>query len=205
MEVEARPVRRMAADAVTAVIGMGPAAARRATERVLDDHPDVDQVVVVGVAGGVDPALQIGDLVVPDVVVDRESGAEFRHTPLGGEATKGALLTGTVPIFDSEVMRALPAEGVVAVDMETAAVADVCEARGVGWSVYRAVSDRPADGLVDERVAAMMRADGSADLGAVARYQVARPWKVTALARLGRDLGTATKAAARAAVAAGGR
>jgi nucleoside phosphorylase len=38
--------------------------------------------------------------------------------------------------------------------METAAVAEVCEERGVPWSVVRAISDRASDGSVDAEVLA---------------------------------------------------
>jgi adenosylhomocysteine nucleosidase len=198
MDVERKPLARLLpADALIEVIGVGPAAARRATEAVLAANA-VDHVVVVGVAGGVDPALQIGDVVIPAVVVDRDTGMEYRHAPIGGAATKGTLLTCTEPILDMAVVDTL--RGVVALDMETAAVAEVCEAHGVAWSVFRAISDRPADGLVDARVAALARPDGTPDLPAVARYVASRPWVVPKLARLAKDLKKATTAAASAAV-----
>ena len=206
MDLELRPLRKLLpGDAVTRVIGVGPGPARRATEALLD-QVSVDHVVVVGVAGGVDPSLAVGDVVMPEVVVHRETGATYRHRPVDGRSTRGTLLTCTEPILDMAVIDALPEQGVVALDMETAAVAEVCERNGVPWSVFRAISDRPADGLVDADVAALARADGRPDLPAVARYLARRPWAVTRLARLGRDLGKATTAAARAAVEAmGGR
>jgi adenosylhomocysteine nucleosidase len=186
-------------DVVATVIGVGPPAARRVTESVLASG-DIDRVIVVGVAGGVDPALSIGDVVVPALVVDRATGAAHPPAPLGDRVGSGTLLTCEEAIFDMTIISVLPADGVVAVDMETAAVAEVCEARGVPWSVFRGISDRPADGLVDARVAALARPDGSPDLPAVARYVAARPWVVPKLARLGRDLKKATTAAAGAAV-----
>jgi adenosylhomocysteine nucleosidase len=204
MELELRPLARMLPpDAVTAVIGVGPEPARRATEAVLAANT-VDHVVVVGVAGGVDPTLRIGDVVMPALVVHRETGARHRHHPVDGRATAGTLLTCTEPILDLAVIATLCEQDVVALDMETAAVAEVCEAAGVGWSVFRAISDRPSDGLVDADVAALARTDGSPDLPAVARYVVRRRWAVPTLARLGRDLCTATMAAARAAMEATG-
>lgn len=205
MDLEMRPLTRLLpADSATAVVGVGPVRARRATERLLASHR-LDHVVVVGVAGGVDPALQIGDVVMPRLVVDRSSGREHAHDPIGGAPTNGTLLTCAEAIFDMTIIETLRAQGIVAVDMETAAVAEACEARGIGWSVFRGISDRPADGLVDERVAALARPDGSPDLGAVARYLARRPWAATTLARLGHDLKQATTAAARAAVQAVGR
>ncbi len=50
-------------------------------------------------------------------------------------------------ITDLDELAALHAErGVVALDMETAAIAHACEQRGVPWSVFRAISDRSSDG-----------------------------------------------------------
>src|SRR5688572_4172147 len=104
MDLELRPLARLLpVDAVTRVIGVGPEPARAATESVLADG-GIDQVVVVGVAGAVDPTLQIGDLVMPDLVVHRETGAVHQHRPPDGRATKGTLLTCTEPIFDMAVM-----------------------------------------------------------------------------------------------------
>jgi hypothetical protein len=48
----------------------------------------------------------------------------------------------------------------------------------------------------------MAKPDGSPNVAAVVRYVVTHPHKIPMLARLGRDLNTATTAAARAAVAA---
>ena len=49
----------------------------------------------------------------------------------------------------------------MAVDMETSAIAAVCEAKGVSWSVFRSISDHVGDAIVDEAVLGMMRPDGA--------------------------------------------
>ena len=49
----------------------------------------------------------------------------------------------------------------LALDMETAAVAKVCGERGVAWSVVRAISDRAGDGTVDAEIFGLSHADGS--------------------------------------------
>ena len=48
--------------------------------------------------------------------------------------------------------------GVIAVDMETAAVAAVCARLGVPWSAYRGISDRLVEGIVDEAIAGLVGA-----------------------------------------------
>ena len=75
------------------------------------------------------------------------------------------------------------AEAVVALDMETAAVAVVCEERNVPWSAFRAISDRPRDKLVDAAVWEMTGPDGSADPDALRRYLATDPDARTRLAR----------------------
>jgi nucleoside phosphorylase len=173
-------------------------AASGATERILDER--VDWVVVVGIAGGVAPEIKIGDLVVPEVVIDRANGTEYAPSPLGDVPARGALSCGDELIVEPGALAVMVAAGVVAVDMETAAVAAVCERAGRPWSVFRSISDHTDDGLIDDSLFAMTRPDGTADTDAVTRYLAANPEKVDVLARLARDMTVATEAAAELAV-----
>ncbi len=186
-------------EVVAVLIGIGVRAAADATERLLDTT-DVDLALVVGIAGGVGPDLEIGDVVVPERVVDHTSGTEYRPAPLGGVDVGGALLTTDGLIVDDAVIADHVARGVVALDMEASAVAAVCERRGCSWSVIRAISDRPRDGMVDDAVFGLAGPDGSPNLGAVAKFVAAKPSRVRDLARLARDMNTATNAAADAAI-----
>lgn len=188
---------------VTATLaGVGTAPAASVTEHVLAELEPVDHVVVVGIAGGIGPDQSIGDVVVPELVVDGATGAEHRPHPLGDERPAGILSTSDELVVDPDAVAALAARGVIALDMETAAIAAVCERHGVRWSVFRAISDRAADGLVDAEVAALAGADGSAGLPAVLKLVARRPSRARDLARLGRDMKIATRAAAVAAAAA---
>jgi adenosylhomocysteine nucleosidase len=196
---------------VAAMTGMGPEAAAEATRRMLDSG-EIDHVVVVGIAGGIADGQSIGEVVPVDLVVDDRTGAEYRPHPLGdGDGTGGAagpvagggaLHTSPELIADPERVAALRARGVVALDMETAAVASVCEGRGVPWSVFRTISDRASDGLADEAIFGLAHPDGSPDLRAVARFVLRHPARIPHLVRLGRDMTVATKAAAAAATTA---
>ena len=189
------------ADVGAAVIGVGPAAAARATARLLDAWP-ADLVLVSGIAGGLDPTLGIGTVIVPDTVVDRSTGKRFHPTALSNVTASGTIATSDELILDDERLAQMRSDGVIAVDMETAAVAEVCSARGCAWSAFRAISDRPSDGLVDDTVFAMLKPDGQADAGAAARFVVTHPWRIPRLVRLGRDSTLAARRAADAAVAA---
>jgi nucleoside phosphorylase len=189
------------ADVGAAMIGVGPAAAARNTARLLEAWP-ADLVLVSGIAGAVDPHLDIGTVVAPDTVVDRSSGRRFHPTPLSNVATSGTIATSEELILDDEGLAQLSSDGVIAVDMETSAVADACTARGCGWAAFRAISDRPTDGLVDDAVFSMLKPDGRADPWTAARFIVTHPWRIPHLARLGRDSTLAARRAAHAAVAA---
>jgi nucleoside phosphorylase len=188
-------------EVAAAAIGVGPAAAARATARLLDVWP-ADFALVSGIAGAIDPRLGIGIVVVPATVIDRASGDRFHPSPLPDVEASGTIATSAALIVDDERVARLRAEGVVALDMETSAVARVCAARGCPWSAFRAISDRSIDGLVDETVVRMLKPDGQADPWAAARVVVTRPWNIPRLVRLGRDSTLAARRAAQAAVAA---
>jgi adenosylhomocysteine nucleosidase len=187
------------APVIATTTGMGTAAAAEAARRILDGH-EVDHVVVVGIAGGIDDRLKIGDVVVPRVVVDAATGAELMPHRLGRAAGEGGLHTSDEFIVDPERVEALRAAGIVALDMETAAIGVVCDERGCPWSVFRAISDRASDGLADEEVFHLARPDGSPNLPAVARLVARQPSRIPGLLRLGRDARTATRSAAAAAI-----
>jgi adenosylhomocysteine nucleosidase len=187
------------ADVTAAMTGMGTVAAAEAARRMLD-AAQIDHVVVVGIAGGIDDSLAIGDVVVPKTVIDGATGAEYQPHPLGDRASDRALHTSDEFIVDPERVAALRARGVVALDMETAAIGAVCEERGCPWSVFRAISDRSSDGLADEAVFHLAHPDGSPNLPAVAWLVARQPRRIPGLVRLGRDARIATQAAAAAAI-----
>jgi hypothetical protein len=85
--------------------------------------------------------------------------------------------------------------------MEAAGVAEVCEQAGVAWSVYRGISDRPDEHIVDQAVFSLSKPDGSADPVAVAKYLARNPKKAKALAHLNRCMQEAAGLAADAAYA----
>jgi nucleoside phosphorylase len=178
---------------------MGMTAGERAAERMLDEG--VDRVIVVGIAGGVDPAaVSIGDVVVPATVIDRRTDTTYGPPVSPDLAPRGTISCGDELITDPPTLAAMGAAGVIAVDMETAAVAAVCEVAGVPWSAFRGISDYAGEGLVDQELFEATNPDGTGDHDAIARYLEAHPEKVEVLARLARDCAVATEAAATAAI-----
>jgi adenosylhomocysteine nucleosidase len=191
---------RLGAREVTAAVsGIGTAAAARAAERLLGEGR-AEHLVVVGIAGGIGPSVAVGDLVVPERVLDLASGREYRPARLGGALPRGLLVTSDALVTDRGEIARLEARGAVAIDMETAAVAAVCEARGCPWSVFRGISDRADGGGADEAILGLAGPDGRGDLLAVARFVLTRPWRIPELVRLARGMGLATRRAADAAL-----
>jgi adenosylhomocysteine nucleosidase len=180
------------------IIGMGPVMAREATERMLERGP-FDHVMVVGIAGGLDPAWPVGALMVPARVQLHPDGPIHRTRPLPSRQAEGGLMT-TIGLFsDDEVWRPILESGFGAVDMEASGVADACEGAGVDWSIYRGISDRPDEHIVDQAVFALSKPDGSPDLVAVGKYLARDPRRAKMLAHLNRCMAAAAQVAAEAA------
>jgi uridine phosphorylase len=108
------------------VIGVGPSSARRATERMLE-RGTFDHVMVVGIAGGLDPALPVGGLIVPRRVRLYPDGPLYHSHPLPSRRAEGNLMTTDGLLSAEETWRAILESGFGAVDMEAAGVAEACE------------------------------------------------------------------------------
>jgi adenosylhomocysteine nucleosidase len=186
-------------DVVAIVTGMGTKLASEATERLLDATP-VDRVVVVGITGAVENETPIGTLILPEVVVNSVTGTEYRPAPLGDGTPSGKMWTGDELLTDADILAGLRAKGVVSLDMETAAIAESCEKRGIPWSVFRVISDRASDGSVDEEIFRLSNQDGTPNAKAVAAYFAKHPGRIPQMARLAKGAKQATKAAADAAI-----
>jgi adenosylhomocysteine nucleosidase len=190
-----------AIEVVAVVTGIGTAAARSVTEQVLDALGP-DYVVVVGVAGGLSPTVRVGDLVIPAAAVDRETRAEYTPASFGDAPRAGKVATGDRLEIGDDEKRWLLDHGVVAVDMETSAVAAVCQGRGVPWAAFRGISDRADDGSVDQAVANLSKPDGTANVQALVKFAVTHPGRLTQLNKLAKGFRAAIDAAAGATEAA---
>jgi adenosylhomocysteine nucleosidase len=179
-------------EVVATKTGIGTKRARDATNRLLD-ATELDHVLVVGIAGGMG-ATKVGDVIIPASVVDKDSNAEYQPTPLGEVVPKGRLVTHDVFDMGEAEHQRLVAEGFVAVDMETAAIASVCAERGCNWSAVRAISDLV--GVTPGDVIDLANPDGTPNVRASVRYLVTKPWRIPKLVKLARESMQAANAAA---------
>jgi len=100
-------------------------------------------LICAGFAGGLDPRLAIGDLVVaenlttPDILARARAGA-----PDLPRCSFGSIISRAIPVESVADKAALFREtGALAVDMESEAVAAACRAAAVPLLVIRTISD----------------------------------------------------------------
>lgn len=190
------------AEVVLTGTGIGPALADAAAERMLAAST-FDRVVVCGIAGGLAPASVVGDLVVPEEVYDSATGERFRATPVDGVTPKGVIRMGGHDDYDlrDEDVAGLVADGVTAVDMETAAIARVCKRHNVPWTAFRVISDMAGDAALDSGVLELVDELGNPKPWPSIRYLLTHPRQIPTMLRVGRDASAAARAAAKAACA----
>ncbi len=185
---------------VAIATGMGTDLATERTDRLLSTLA-VERVLVFGITGAVDDETPIGAVVCPALVVDAASGRQHRPEQLADASPRGTMWTTNV-ITTAAELPALRSQGVICLDMETAAIAECCERRAIPWSVHRAVSDRATDGSIDDEVFHLSRQDGTPDLRAVARYVLRHPGRIPGMVTMAKGAKLATDRSADAAIAA---
>lgn len=193
--------RSRGVEVVATRTGVGPDLATELTESLLDTH-QLDRLVVCGIAGGV-PPTEVGDLVIPKEVVDRRSGERFRASAPPGVALNGVIRTGDGSDYEltAQDVQELRADGITALDMETAAIAGACQRRGVPWVAFRAVSDMAGDESLGPVVMTLVNDDGTPRPWTALRFVCTHPGRIPRMVRLARD---AQRAVSRAASAAAG-
>ena len=158
--------------------GLGRAAARQATQVLLDGHRP-RWVVSAGFAGGLDPALKRYDAVMPCEVIDLQ-GTCLRLDLSVPHEPNSRLRTGRLLTVDAIVRTAAEKEqlrtqySADVVDMETSAVAAICAERAVRFLSIRVISDEAGVDLPKE-IASLMTRSGSYRVGAALRAIWNRP------------------------------
>jgi adenosylhomocysteine nucleosidase len=170
------PIRREQALAFLAdgtllvVSGMGPAAAERGALTLV--AAGVRALMSFGLAGGLDPALATGTVLLPQEVVSPEgwvlpTARDWRARLSGAVAASctvcgGRLLTCREPLASpADKATAFRHSAAAAVDLESFAVAAVAARHGLPFLAVRAIADTALDGLPRSLIAA---AAGASDV-----------------------------------------
>lgn len=180
-------------DALLTVSGMGWDAAQAGAQRLAE--AGATALASFGTAGGLDPALRCGTVLVPSEVAVPDEPA-VPTDPRWREAVRGALprdcivsaaplLTSRVPI-GARLDKALAwrESGCAAVDMESAAVARFAAAAAVPFVVLRVVVDTAADELPAAVLAASR--GGEVQIGRLVLGLALAPWSIGAVRELAR-------------------
>ena len=184
LEVEARIARRLG---LVEIGGGLPAGAEAAAEALV--ARGVTGLVSFGLAGGLDPALPAGALVVPAMVI--AAGLSYAADPalsarLGGMMPLRAL-AGTVILADPAAKRAArDATGAAIIDLESGAVARVAARHNLPFAVLRAVCD-PAGRALPPLALAALDTGGRIGIARVLASLLRHPWQVPALLGLAGD------------------
>lgn len=187
---------------IETLYGRRDAALARALDQALKDGRagGFAGVISFGVAGGLDPTLPPGTVIVATGV---RAGAEsFRTDPFWSAALRRALPqavpgllagadTAVTTVADKAALHGL--HGALAVDMESHIAARAAQAHGLPFTALRVVVD-PADRPVPPLAVAGMGADGSTDIGAIIIGLLKAPHHLPGLLRLGQDAAAARRA-----------
>jgi hopanoid-associated phosphorylase len=146
-----------------------------------------------GLAGGLDPTLKAGDIVIADAIRTPDSHwtTAANMTRRLAAAIPGAIIGGIAGVdqalIDPAAKRLCRQQtGAIAVDMESQVIARACAAVGLPCIVLRAISDA-ANRSLPELATVALDADGKLATSAILRSLLRAPSQILGLPRLARD------------------
>lgn len=177
--------------ALLAVSGIGQAAAQRAALALI--QAGASALMTFGMAGGLDPSLKAGSVVLPCELICAD-GTRFAASQSWRERVaaavsplravcEGSLLTSARPIdTPADKAAAFRNSGAVAVDMESAAVAQVAADHQLPFIAVRVIVDTAADRL--PRTVVNASRAGRLRIGRLLAGLVVAPGEIAGLIRL---------------------
>ena len=194
LAAEARLARGLGCAA--AIGGGTEAGAEQAAARLIAGGATA--LISFGLAGGLDPALRPGTIIVPAAVF--ADGTTLATDPglnarLGGTTAHLLLATAQVLATAAEKQARWTDTGAAAADMESGAVARAAAGHGLPFAVLRAICD-PAERDLPPAALAALNHRGAIGLGRVAASVARHPAQIPALLALARDAAAARRALA---------
>jgi adenosylhomocysteine nucleosidase len=173
--------------------GIGPLSAAEGARRLV--LSGARALVSWGVAGGLDPKLAAGTLILPETVISPEgrlfsTAHEWRERVRAALAEKhavcgGRLLTCREPLVSAAAKaRAFHETGAVAVDMESSAVAQVAASERLPFIAVRAIVDTAADAVPRAALVSATTTRSAVRIGRLLTALAGAPSELPALVRL---------------------
>jgi adenosylhomocysteine nucleosidase len=167
------------------------------------DPASVRGIVSFGVAGGLDPELKSGDVVVATEIVASDKrwravssmGDNLVSLPgRGRQKIVSGILAGSEDVVLGQASKVAlrAATGAAAVDMESHIAAAYAEDNGLPFAAVRVISD-PASRALPALAMDALKPDGKVDVWKVMRGIAANPTAIPALVFAGRDFNRALR------------
>jgi adenosylhomocysteine nucleosidase len=181
----------LGAGSLLALSGIGRAAAAAAAQALVD--AGVSALMTFGMAGGLDPALQPGSVVIPSELISSD-GSRYASCRAWREqvaaavsalrpVSEGSLLTSAHAIeTPADKAAAFRTIGAAAVDMESAAVAEIAAKHNLPFIAVRVIVDTAAD-MLPRAVVAASRA-GKVQFARLLGGLILAPREIASLIRL---------------------
>jgi adenosylhomocysteine nucleosidase len=136
------------------------------------DDKDIRLIISAGLAGGLDPSLRCGDVVIdgdaPSITGAKQGRIHHTDTIVATPAQKRELFQQT---------------GAIAVDMETAHIRQLAERCGIPCIAIRAISDEAVE-TIDPSILGLVDSMGRPKPAAIMKTLCSRPWLMPQLMRL---------------------
>ena len=189
--------------------GVGAEHAQEAAQWLVADGANA--LVSIGVAGGVSPAINTGDLVIAETVVEQGDGkrnenwvadtayTDFAYTAISRAdipVHRGRVFTSRQALLTDEKKKHWHEQTqALIVDMESSAIAWVAQETHLPFFVMRAVSDN-STASVPQDVYACLTDSGTVKLSLLFCALLRRPALITDLLRMKKDFDAALRALA---------
>jgi adenosylhomocysteine nucleosidase len=180
--------------------GTGANNAERATQQLI--AAGAQQIISWGCAGALAPYLKSGDLIIPETIQTLSGAKVSTNTVLRthiikrlGQQTyfeETLLESATIVASAQEKSILFQTTIAIAVDMESAAAAQICQQKKIPFIAIRSIAD-PANFDLPKAISHSIDSEGSVNLTQLIFYIICHPSELPSLVRLGYHFKAANK------------